>query len=117
MGEVDNSFGRCYYIIQRLPMEDDYITANLSTLQNEYYTGVIWNDMEKIRATLSFTPNELYRELTLTDLPVPYEPSDLPLILGFVGGGVVLVAAAVAVPVILLKRKHAKKNLGLRRKA
>ncbi len=117
MGEVNGLYETCYYIIQRLSPDESYITENLSLLQTQYYESVIYGDMEKIRAGLTFTPNEFYDALTLAELPVPYEPSALPLILLCVGGGIALLTAAITVPVVLTKKKHAKKNLAARRSA
>ncbi len=112
MGE--NSLGEyvsCYYIIQRLPLENAYIDEHFSDLQNEYYSSVIYQDMENVRKSLSFVPNDFYSSLDLTDLPLPEETSNTWIWILCVVGGVVLIAAIVTV--ILLKKKYAKKNIAL----
>ncbi|MBR2354434.1 MAG: hypothetical protein IKA76_08045 [Clostridia bacterium] len=114
-GELEDSYGTCYYIIQRLPLDDTYIQNNLTTLQNQYYGVVIAKDLAQVKGTLSFTPNDFYEELDLTRLPEVYEtPSYVPVLIAVGIGAVVLIGAGI-VTVILLKKKHAKKNVGMRR--
>lgn len=114
-GELGNSYEVCYYIIQRLALDDDYITENFNTLQNQYYGVEIASDLEEVKKSLSFVPNDFYEDLDLTRLPEVYEaPSYLPVVIGIVIGGAVALVAAVVV-IVLLKKKHAKKNVGVRR--
>ncbi len=114
-GELENSYGTCYYIIQRLALEDAYISENFTTLQNQYYGVEIANDLSEVKKTLSFVPNDFYEELDLIRLPEVYEtPSYIPVIIGLVIGAVVALTAVIVV-VILLKKRHAKKNVGIRR--
>ena len=111
----DGSYGTCYYVLQRLALEDSYISENFTALLNQYYGVEIANDLNEIKATLSFVPNDFYTELDLSDLPEAYDaPSYTGLIVGIVVGALVLIGAA-TVTVILLKKKHAKKNVGVRR--
>ncbi len=113
-GEIEDRMEPCYYIIQRLELDEDYITKNLSTLQDQYYAGVIYADMEAIRKTLIFAPNEFYTTLDLTELAPPHEASDLSWILPTVCISLVVIVLAVTLPLVLLKRKHAKKNISRR---
>ena len=111
MGE--NNDGRwvsCYYVIQRVAIDEDYIQSHLTALQTQYYGSVIAGDLEKIEQTLSFIPNEFYASLNLCELLSPEEPDTTWIVILCVAGGVLLIAA-IAVPVILLKKSHAKKNL------
>ncbi len=116
-GAYNDTFGDCYYILQRLAIDNDYITENFETLQNKYYGTVIAEDMNEIKATLAFVPGELYGELDLTNLPRAVDTVSVWTILLWVGVGALVVAAGVTVTVILLKKKHAKKNVGVRRAA
>ncbi len=110
----ENNMGQvvpCYYIMQRFDLDADYIDTHLTQLQNEYYGSVISADLASYEETLSFVPNEFYASLDLTELLPPEEVSyTWVIVLCSVIGGV-LVIAAVTVTVILLKKKHGKKNL------
>lgn len=116
-GEHNDFYGDCYYVLQRLALDNDYITANFETLKDQYYGSVIAEDMNEIKANLSFVPNELYGELDLTELPVARDTVSVWVILLWVGLGVAVVTVGVIVTVILLKKKHRKKNVGVRRAA
>ena len=101
----------CYYVIQRFALDEDYVKENFYALQQEYYGSVIASDMEELRKTLVFEPNEFYDSLDMTKLPTVRE-SSVPTVLWIcLGAGVALIAVAAIVTVILLKRKHKKKNL------
>lgn len=112
MGEVNGIWTPCYYVIQRLPMEEAYIDSHLAELQYEYYGSVIASDLESVRARLSFTPNEFYEALNLAELPAPEEGSALPWILLGIGAWIVAMIVLVIVLVIRAKKRHAKKNVG-----
>jgi hypothetical protein len=112
MGEVNGIWMPCYYIIQRLPMEEAYIDSHLSELQYEYYGSVIATDLESVRGRLSFSPNEFYEALNLAELPAPEETSALPWILLGIGAWIVAMIVLVCVLVIRAKKRHAKKNVG-----
>lgn len=112
MGEVNGVLTSCYYVIQRLPMEEEYINTHLAELQEEYYGSVIATDMENVRARLSFTPNEFYDALTLSELPAPEESSALPWILLGIGAWIVAMIVLLTVIVVRAKKKHARKNVG-----
>ena len=114
-GEHNDYYGDCYYIIQRLSLDNDYITENFETLKEQYYGAVIGEDMNEVKASLTFVPNELYGELDLGALPEAVDTVSVWTVLLWVGVGVAAVAVALIVVVILLKKKHAKKNVGVRR--
>ena len=96
----------CYYIIQRLEMSDEYIEAYYNELKNDYYSSVIYKDLEEIENTLEFTPNEKYKQLDLTDLE---ESKNVILIIVISAIGVVAVAAIIVV--LIVKGNLKKKNL------
>ena len=111
---AENNSGKtvsCYYLIQRFALDEAYIDEHLEELRTEYYTAVIYGDLNEIRDTLSFTPNDFYRSLDLNALKAPHETSTALVITLSVLGGVLVVGAAVAVTVVLLKKKHGKKNI------
>jgi hypothetical protein len=103
----------CYYVIQRFEMDDAYINAHFDEMQEDYYGTVIAADLEKVTATLSFTPNEFYNTLDLASLQKPHESTGGWWIALAVTGGVILVAGGVVLPIVIVKRKHRKKNLAV----
>lgn len=94
-----------YYVIQRAAMDEAYVEANLSALQEEYYTSVIYSDLLETREGLTFEPNDFYESLDLANLLPPDESGvSLTVILCIVGG--VVVIGAVTAIVIVKKKKH-----------
>lgn len=100
----------CYYVIQRVAIDEEYVNSHLTLLQNEYYGSVIAADLDEIKKTLSFTPNEFYDSLDLCNLLPPVRESRAWIVALCVSGGILLLAAAV-IPVVIVKKKHAKKNV------
>ncbi len=96
----------CFYIMERLAIEDAYITAHLNDLADKCADAVVATKLDEVTATLSFTPNDFYHTLDLTSLEEPRDGADLGLILLI--GGIVLVVGAATTAVILIVRK--KKN-------
>ena len=99
----------CYYVIQRFELDETYLDEHFLELQDAYYGSVIASDLERMEATLTFVPNELYHALDLTALPKPASASKLPVILICSSIGVLLIAGVVAV--IVTKKRYAKKNV------
>jgi len=94
-----------YYLIQRFSMDEDYVEKNLSDLQDEYYAGVIYSDLQETREGLSFEPNEFYESLDLANLLPPSEEGGnaLVVVLCIVGG--VAIVGGIAAAVIVKKKK------------
>ncbi len=102
----------CFYIIERLAIEDDYVNANLTELSDQCADAIIASKLEEVTATLSFTPNDFYRSLDLTALEAPGDGVDVALILTV--GGIVLAVAAVAGAIVwIVLRKKSKKKTAL----
>lgn len=111
MGE--NNFGEyvsCYYVIQRLGMDDGYINSHYYELRDEYYSSVINAELDAKRSSLTFVPNDTYGELDLLALNTPKKSSPTLAIVLSVVSAIVLIGATVAV--VLLKLHHKKKNIG-----
>ena len=107
-----NEYVSCYYIIQRLEMNDAYINEYYIDLKNDYYSSVIYNDMTALSKTLKFEPNEKYAELDLTDLE---EADSITSII--VVAAIAVAVAGVVVTVVILKQKYKKKNISYKAKA
>jgi foldase protein PrsA len=96
----------CYYIIERLELEDSYIDKNFDQLESEYVNSIVYDRMEKKQASLEFKPNDYYDSLSLTDLKAPRQ-IDTFMILIF--GGILLgVVIVVGVSVLLVRREKNK---------
>ena len=94
-----------YYVIQRVEMDEDYVDAHLSELQNEYYTSVIYSDLLETREDLSFEPNEFYESLDLANLLPPREGANTLVVVLCTVGGVLLVGGAVTAFVLVRRKK------------
>ncbi|MBE6599873.1 MAG: hypothetical protein E7640_01530 [Ruminococcaceae bacterium] len=54
-----------FYIIKRLPLEDDYINTYFEDLKTQYKYAKVNSDISDVRDGLSFVPNELYNSIAL----------------------------------------------------
>ncbi|MBO5938312.1 MAG: hypothetical protein J6Q82_02285 [Clostridia bacterium] len=101
-----------YYVIQRAELDKDYVSKNLSTLQDEYYASVIYSDLQEVREELSFEPNEFYASLDLTELLPPVEQENytvLIVVLCSVGGALLVGGGLTAF--LLIRRKKRTKSV------
>lgn len=103
--EKTNRSVPAYYVIQRAEMDEDYVDAHLSELQNEYYTSVIYSDLLETREDLSFEPNEFYESLDLANLLPPREGANTLVVVLCTVGGVLLVGGAVTAFVLVRRKK------------
>lgn len=96
----------CYYIIQRLALEDHYINKNFDSLKDRYYTSVVYDMVEDLSDSLKFVPNEYYNTLDLLNLEEPKQ-IDPVLVISLSSIGIAL--TAIALTVILVVRNSRKK--------
>ena len=89
----------------------EYIDAYYNELKNDYYSSVIYKDLEQIEDTLEFVPNEKYKQLDLTDLE---ESPNIIFIIAISAIGVIAVAAIIVV--LIVKGNLKKKNLSYKEK-
>ncbi|MBQ8850384.1 MAG: hypothetical protein IJ011_08655 [Clostridia bacterium] len=101
----------CFYVIQRLEMSDEYIDEYYMSLKNDYYNSVINEDLQELRKTLKFEPNDRYNKLDLTDLPKTSNMTAVIII-----SAIVAVAVIAVVTVIVIKQIHKKKNISYKAK-
>lgn len=99
----------CFYIIERLPLEEGYINSHLTELSDKCTDSIISADLDKKLETIAFTPNEFFGTLDLTNLEFPEDGIDWALILIIVAI-VLAVSAIVVVAVILLRRRHLRRR-------
>lgn len=113
MGE--NGMGEnveCFYIIERLPMTDDYINEHYDELYESYSNTVVYELFTETASSLSFSLNDFGKTLDLTDLEEISIGTDVTLIIiiSCVVAGVAIVTAAV---VFIVIRSKKKKSLAL----
>jgi hypothetical protein len=109
----ENSVGRsvdCYYIIQRLPLEETYIDSHFDELCDMHYESQIYMRVQEVEKNLHFVPNAYGQGLTLTELDMPEESDPMVWITALIVTGSVLSVGAVVCVVILLIRRR-KKNI------
>ena len=101
----------CYYIIQRLAIDDAYINDNYDTLTEEYSNSVIYQELSKIKNGLEFVPNDFAKGLDLLSLEAPVAGFDwLPVII--IGICVIVIGGTAVTVTLVIKSK--KKKLAAR---
>ena len=95
----------CFYIIERLPLEDAYINEHLTALAQKCSDAIIAAKLTEVTDTLSFAPNDFYLSLDLTNLEAPGDGVDVPMILIISGIVLVVAGAATAIVVTVVRRK------------
>jgi len=100
----------CYYVIQRLKIDDDYISKNYDTLYTAYTDSVIYEELSALKSELEFVPNDYAKGLDVLSLEKPESGFDWTPVI--IVGICVLVVAAIAVPtvIILKKKKNGKRT-------
>lgn len=109
-GKAQNSRGEyveCFYIIQRLPNEESEILTNLNVLTDSAHSALIYEKMESIKATLSFSPNEYAKNLDLTSLKTPTNGVDYIMILTILA--CVITCAAIVTSIIVIRKSRVKR--------
>lgn len=107
----------CYYIIQRLPVENTYVEKNYNTLKNMYCEAELYKMVESVRGNLRFTPNSDYSQLDLLDLERPKQTDMVVVIAVFsVIGGILVSGVVVALYFTIRKRRKTRSITKVERK-
>ena len=104
-----------FYIIQRLELEDKYITNNLPVLKEQYHDSVMYSMVEAERKTLEFVPNELGKSLDLAALEAPISVAATVKLIVVISVCVLLAGVAAMVVVVIVKKKKNKKALAVKK--
>lgn len=108
MGENNNGeYVECFYIIERLPSSEEEIDSNFIELSDTVTDSLIYEDVEAIKATLSFEPNEYALSLDVTSLEQPRNGADTQMILVIV---LCVLCCACIVTLIFIVRYIKKKR-------
>lgn len=97
----------CFYIIQRLDVERDYVTKNLSDVQEKCADAIIAKKLDEKKAELEFTPDEFGASLDLTSLEYPKDAFDFFVF--FVAFGCTVAIGGVALVVIFMIKRRQKR--------
>ncbi len=97
----------CYYIIQRLSPEKEYIEKNFDTLKEKYYTSAVYTMVSELQKTLKFVPNSHCEGLDLLALEVP---RTVDYVVVVVLSTIAVIIAAVIIVSLLLVKRIKKKN-------
>lgn len=92
----------CFYIIERLPIEDGYVNRHLTELGDDCADAIIAADLALLIDSMHFTPNEAYQALNLCALAFPEPAIDWPYIFFWIA--LVLVSVAIVIGAIFLIR-------------
>lgn len=94
----------CYYVMQRLAIDDNYIKENYDDIYTAYSNAIIYEELSKVKENLEFAPNDFCNSLDILSLDKPEAGFDpLPLII--VGICAVVIGGTVTLAVILIKKK------------
>ena len=99
----------CYYIIQRLELDNSYIEKNFEELKSSYHASMVYDRINELSESLKFTPNEIGEALNLLELePVGQSDPVVAIVIVSCLLGAVLVAVTVCLIVFAVKKKNKK---------
>ncbi|MBQ7383279.1 MAG: hypothetical protein IJV72_00620, partial [Clostridia bacterium] len=99
----------CYYIIQRLELEDTYIEKNFEELKNSYHSSVVYSKVEELSDSLKFTPNAHGASLDLLNLEEVGQSDPVVIItVTSIVVGTLLTAATVCLIIFAVRKKKQK---------
>ena len=99
----------CYYVIQRLDLESEFIKQNYDEMYESYTSSIIANKLSAIKDELEFVPNDYARSLNITQLESVSIGTDVTAIVTW--STVIAVVAGVAIfAFIYIRKKEAKRN-------
>lgn len=104
----------CFYIIERLALDTEYIDSHLSALSDQCANAVVAQKLDAVSATLSFVPNDYYATLDLTALEAPKDGIDVPLVLLILGISLVVLAGITVSTIMLIRKRKKKKSLSVK---
>ncbi len=105
----------CHYVIQRLPLDNDFIKQNFSELYTAYAEATVAKRIEEVKSELTFIPNDFAKSLDITALEPVSVGTDTFAIVTVCIASVIVIGAAVTV--ILLVTRFKKKNAPAAKKA
>ena len=101
-----------FYIIQRLEIDDEYLSKNLTDIQDKCTNAIIGEKLEARKQELEFAPNDFGASLDLTSLEYPKDGFDFFVL--FVVLGCLAVCGGIA-GIVVFSAKRRQKRIAQRR--
>ena len=98
----------CYYVIERLPLTEDFIKANYASLYETYSNVIVQQKLTQTVSDMSFKPNDFANSLNILDLDAVKVGTDVTLIV-IICSIATATLALTAVIVLLVIRSRKKK--------
>lgn len=95
----------CFYIIQRLEIDDEYVKDNLSDMQSKCADALIGKALDEKKAELEFKPNDFGSSLDLTSLDYPKDAFDFFVLFIVIGCILAVALVALAIAFVIIRRK------------
>ena len=115
---AQNNYGRyvdCYYVIQRMELDDEYIDEHLNGFADSIAASIIAGKLDTLKDALIFVPNEYCESLDLSALePIGAGVDVTAITVGCVFGILVLITAILAVIFIRIRNKKIADTRALR---
>ncbi len=106
----------CYYVIQRLELDQAYIDKHFDTLKTEYINSIAYEKMESVESTLEFTPNDYYDSLDLLTLEAPRQIDTFTItIVSLCVVGAAIIVGGIIFWIYYQKKKIRKRKNGKKR--
>ncbi len=109
---ASGEYGDCHYVMQRLPIDDEYIDENFSTLYDAYKSAFVALKLESVKSELTFIPNDYALSLNLKNLPAIDAGTDTGLII--IIAVCVLAAAVIAIGTVIIIKYLSKRKAALK---
>jgi hypothetical protein len=110
---ASGEYADCYYIIERLPLEEDLIEVRYAELYDSYINGLTVKKLEEIKSNLTFEPNDYAKSLNILELKSVGIGTNVRAII--VICSIVLATAALTTAIVLYVL-HVRKKSGLNAK-
>lgn len=104
---ANGEYVECFYLIQRLAMNDKEIEANFETLSSSVSASIVADKMESVKASLSFEENDFAKSLDVTALEFPGNGADIQMIIAVSAS--ILICALVIVAIIVIRKVRTKR--------
>ncbi len=99
----------CYYVIERLPLTEDFIKENYASLYETYSNVIVQQKLTEQISTLTFKPNDFADSLNILELEDVKVGTDVTLIV--IVCSVITATLALAAVIVLLVIRSRKKKL------
>ena len=98
----------CFYIIQRLELDEAFIKQNYDEIYQSYVDTVVGGMLTEVEDSLEFVPNEYAKSLDVLSLSPVGRGRDTATVITVIGicAGVLAVASTVTVIIIIIRKKE-----------